>query len=163
MYSIRPTQISVTVGVKCRIENSTDDTQFGHQTPSGFSSASIMATANPSTDMSMDVDQDALVTESVRPSTYPQDIRASSLPLRLSPEKRTVGYVFSAEMMLHFSTHGHPEQPERITYIHKALDVEGCISQMKHLHIRPVRKEESLLVHSEDHWDKVRDIQSELA
>lgn len=93
----------------------------------------------------------------VRP-LYTQDMRASSVPIK--PQEFTVGFVYSTEMMIHFDPNGHPEQPERISRIHDALEEARCLSKMKRLPIRPVRKEESLLVHSEDHWDKVRDIQS---
>lgn len=120
-----------------------------------------MAVAGPSTEMAMDVDEQVTqvtpVPGSAR-SLYSQGMRASSLPIR--PQEFTVGFVYSTEMMIHFDPNGHPEQPERISRIHDALEEARCLSQMKRLPIRPVRKEESLLVHSEDHWDKVRDIQS---
>ena len=85
--------------------------------------------------------------------------RASSVPLRR--DNYTVGYVFSSEMTSHFSPHGHPEDPERIKRIYSALIAARHTEKMKRLPIRPVRKEEALLVHSEDHWDKVAAIQSE--
>lgn len=114
-----------------------------------------MATSS-SADISMD--EDAVASVPARPK-YTSDMRASSLPIR--PEEYTVGFVYSLEMMIHYSPHGHPEQPERISRIHDALREAKCLSKMKRIPIRPVWKEESLLVHSEDHWDKVRDIQSE--
>jgi histone deacetylase 6 len=114
--------------------------------------------AGPSAEVSMDVDEDVPASIPVRPR-YTSDMRASSLPIK--PEEYTVGFVYSLEMMIHYSPHGHPEQPERISRIHDALGEAKCLSKMKRLPIRPVRKEESLLVHSEDHWEKVRDIQSE--
>jgi len=85
--------------------------------------------------------------------------RASSVPLH--PDNYTVGYVFSSEMTSHFSPHGHPENPERIKRIHSALTAARHTEKMKRLPIRSVRKEEALLVHSEDHWEKVAAIQSE--
>lgn len=109
----------------------------------------------------MDVDVQNTVTF-VSPSLSPSlDVpRASSLPLHQS--EYTVGYVFSTEMTSHFSPHGHPEDPERITRIYQALTTGRHTKKMKWLPIRPVRKEEALLVHSEDHWDKVEAIQSKL-
>ncbi|KAF8633266.1 hypothetical protein AX17_004442 [Amanita inopinata Kibby_2008] len=83
--------------------------------------------------------------------------RASSLPLR--PAGLTVGYVYSAEMTSHFNPAGHPECPERIVNIYHTLVTEHYTPKMKWLPIRPVRREEALLVHSEDHWDKVLAIQ----
>ena len=85
--------------------------------------------------------------------------RASSVPLHA--DDYTVGYVFSSEMTSHFSPHGHPEDPERIKRIHSALIAARHTEKMKRLPIRPVWKEEALLVHSEDHWEKVAAIQSE--
>jgi histone deacetylase 6 len=85
--------------------------------------------------------------------------RASSVPLHLS--ELTVGYVYSTEMMQHFSTspQGHPEQPARIVRIMQAIRAAHYHDKMKRLPIRPVRRDEALLVHSEDHWDKVQAIQ----
>jgi histone deacetylase 6 len=111
-----------------------------------------------SAEISMDIEEDVPVSVPIR-QRCTSDMRASSLPIK--PEEYTVGYVYSLEMMIHYSRHGHPEQPERISRIHDALGEAKCLSKMKRLPIRPVRREESLLVHSEDHWDKVRDIQSE--
>ena len=122
---------------------------------STLSFASIMASA----EMSMKVDGETSITRPSQHRSHSQGIRASSLPA--FPSQYTVGYVYSPEMMIHFSPHGHPEDPERITIIYEAIAAAGLISEMKQLPIRPVKKEESLLVHSEDHWDKVRDIQRE--
>jgi histone deacetylase 6 len=83
--------------------------------------------------------------------------RASSLPLHLS--ELTVGYVYSSEMMQHYSPQGHPEQPERISRIMQAIKAAHYHGKMKRLPIRPVKRDEALLVHSEDHWDKVQAIQ----
>ena len=118
--------------------------------------ASIMAA---SAEMSMNVDGESSMTRPSQHRNYSQGIRASSLPAY--PSQYTVGYVYSPEMMIHFSPHGHPEDPERITRIYEAIAAAGLISGMKQLPIRPVKREESLLVHSEDHWHKVRDIQRE--
>ncbi|KAG6842184.1 hypothetical protein C0991_001677 [Blastosporella zonata] len=93
------------------------------------------------------------------PSTLqhePTPPRSASVPLASSPF--TVGYVYSAEMMSHFCPTGHPETPERISHIYNALTLNHHIKKMKNIHIRPVKKEEALLVHSEDHWDKVQAI-----
>jgi|ERR1700722_3273684 len=85
--------------------------------------------------------------------------RASSVPLHLSDF--TVGYVYSSEMMQHYSPQGHPEQPERIARIMQAIKDARYHVKMKRLHIRPVKRDEALLVHSDDHWDKVHAIQCE--
>ncbi|KAG6876790.1 hypothetical protein C0992_011752 [Termitomyces sp. T32_za158] len=82
--------------------------------------------------------------------------RPSSVPLH--PSDYTVGFVYSSEMMSHFSPTGHPETPQRISSIYNALTTNHHISKMKLIPIRPVKKGEALLVHSEDHWDKVQAI-----
>ena len=83
--------------------------------------------------------------------------RASSVPL--VPDNYAVGYVYSSEMMIHFSPHGHPEQPARVQEIWRTLVQDQLTKSMKWIPIRNVRKDEALLVHSEDHWDKVLSIQ----
>lgn len=67
--------------------------------------------------------------------------------------------MFSTEMTSHFSSRDHPEQPERISRILQTIVTHHYIDKMKWLPIRPARKEEVLLIHSEDHWDKVQAIQ----
>ncbi|KAJ8587474.1 histone deacetylase clr3, partial [Rhizopogon salebrosus TDB-379] len=85
--------------------------------------------------------------------------RASSVPHRLP--HFTVGYVYSSDMMLHASETGqHPEQPERIARIRMAIRDANLLQQMKQIPIRPVKKDEALLVHSQEHWHKVLAIQS---
>jgi histone deacetylase 6 len=86
-----------------------------------------------------------------------EPLRASSVPVHL-PDF-TVGYVYSSEMMQHYSPQGHPEQPARISRIMDAIKAAHYHVKMKRLPIRPVKREEALLVHSEDHWDKVQAIQ----
>jgi histone deacetylase 6 len=111
--------------------------------------------AGPSPSDSMDVDSD-VVSSRVASSSRP---RATSLPA--NPPDYTVGYIYSSEMMSHFSPHGHPEQPARIQQIWQTLVRDQLTKKMKWLPIRQVRKEEALLVHSEDHWDKVIALQCE--
>lgn len=108
------------------------------------------------TDMVIDEPQQALYVLSDT-SSFPDGPRASSVPLHQS--EFTVGYVYSTEMTSHFSPHGHPEDPERISRIYHALTVGRHTKKMKWLPVRPARKEEVLLIHSEDHWDKVQAIQ----
>lgn len=114
----------------------------------------IMNNANES---SMDVDG-----QDKQPIWTPQDdqvCRAQSEPYQTLP-KYTVGYVYSADMLLHSSLHGHPEQPERIARIRKAFQDSKLLSKMKEIRIRPVYRNEALLVHSQEHWDKVLAIQA---
>ena len=114
--------------------------------------------AGPSPSHSMDVDSD-VVSSHVAMSVPDRRPRATSLPA--NPPDYTVGYIYSSEMMSHFSPHGHPEQPARIQQIWQTLVRDQLTKKMKWLPIRGVRKEEVLLVHSEDHWDKVIAIQCE--
>jgi hypothetical protein len=84
-------------------------------------------------------------------------LSASTEPLNLGD--CNVGYVYSAEMMVHVCLKGHPEEPERISRIFQAIKEAQYLARMKHIPIRMVTREEALLVHSEDHWDKVLAIQ----
>ena len=86
--------------------------------------------------------------------------RAQSEPFR-APKQFTVGYVYSMDMLIHASLHGHPEQPDRISKIFQAIQGATLIQKMKHIPIRPVYRNEALLVHTEEHWDKVLAIQCE--
>lgn len=85
-------------------------------------------------------------------------LRASSVPLHF-PE-HNVGYVYSSEMTSHFHPREHPEQPARISRIMQTIASANYTQRMKWIPIRPARREEVLLIHSEDHWDKVLAIQS---
>ena len=85
--------------------------------------------------------------------------RASSLPAHAP--KHSVGYVYSSEMMSHFSRHNHPEQPARIECIWRALVNDRLTQMMKWIPIREVQRAEALLVHGEDHWNKVIALQCE--
>lgn len=110
----------------------------------------------------MDVDKEVSLErkdEQQSVSSIVQKPRASSLPVKY-PDF-TVGYVYSSEMMSHFSPQGHPEQPQRIQRIWLVLKLGELIEKMKWLPIREVRKDEVLLVHSEDHWNKVLALQCE--
>ncbi|KAJ7178500.1 histone deacetylase complex protein [Mycena crocata] len=85
--------------------------------------------------------------------------RASSVPL--NPPEATVGFVFSSEMTTHCSLapEGHPEAPDRIIRIWDAIVARHYTLKTKRIPIRPVLKQEALLVHSEDLWDKIEAIQ----
>ena len=65
-------------------------------------------------------------------------------------------------MLIHFKKSGHPEDPDRIKRIMAILADHGLTDSMRLLPCRMVRKEEAMLVHSEDHWEKVCAIQCEL-
>ncbi|KAF7782606.1 hypothetical protein Agabi119p4_1982 [Agaricus bisporus var. burnettii] len=87
--------------------------------------------------------------------------RALSVPFKPPVANYTVGYVYSSEMTTHLKLGDdpHPEQPQRIVRIWKMLSDYHYIKRMLWLPIRPVTREEALLVHTEDHWDKVQAIQ----
>ncbi|KAF4563367.1 Histone deacetylase hda1 [Pleurotus pulmonarius] len=84
-------------------------------------------------------------------------MRARSVPAGSLPDR--VGYVYSAEMSQHFCPRGHPECPDRLLHIWDALRGAQLHTQMRCLPIRQVKREEAMLVHSEDHWNKVESIQ----
>ncbi|KAF9450410.1 histone deacetylase complex protein [Macrolepiota fuliginosa MF-IS2] len=87
--------------------------------------------------------------------------RALSVPYNTAPPNYTVGYVYSSEMTTHLKLGNdpHPEQPQRIVQIWKTLISHQYNQRMLWLPIRQVSREEALLVHTEDHWDKVQAIQ----
>ncbi len=90
--------------------------------------------------------------------------RAVSVPYNPAIPNYTVGYVYSSEMTTHFKTGSdpHPEQPQRIVRIWKMLVEHQYTKKMLWLPIRQVHREEALLVHTEDRWDKVQAIQCKL-
>lgn len=105
----------------------------------------------------MDVDDGETQSTPVRvqrPPSPPPRLRAQSEPLHV-PKQFTVGYVYSVDMLIHASLHGHPEQPNRISRIFEAMQGANLISKMKQIPIRPVYRNEALLVHTQEHWDKV--------
>lgn len=87
--------------------------------------------------------------------------RASSLPLSLAPKYR-FGYVYDDAMLLHSPQTEHPEMPERLIHIFNKLQQGAIFRYMKRIPIRDAKKFEVLLVHSEDHWDKVEAIKRKL-
>ena len=79
--------------------------------------------------------------------------------------KGSTGYVYDSRMLDHWPTiepkeseTPHPEQPARISKIHTTLRIAQCLTRMRKLHTRLLQKHEAMLVHSEDHWDKVEAI-----
>ncbi|THH05529.1 hypothetical protein EW145_g4728 [Phellinidium pouzarii] len=71
-------------------------------------------------------------------------------------QRQCLGYVYDGRMMLHAPRDDHWEAPARIHGINQELSNDGCLSRMKLIPIRMVRKSEALLVHSEDHWEKIQ-------
>ncbi|KAH9839549.1 histone deacetylase complex protein [Rhodofomes roseus] len=109
-------------------------------------------------DARMDVDDPQPSTASTSQAPV---ARASSLPPVLNISNIEVGYVYSTLMMTHTNTRGHhEEQPDRISRIFNLLKDSNCLAKMRRLPIRPVVREEALLVHSEALWEKILAIQS---
>lgn len=110
----------------------------------------------------MEVDDDGKVPSTKNTVVRP---RALSVPYNPAVANYTVGYVYSSEMTTHLKLGDdpHPEQPQRIVRIWKMLVEHQYTKRMLWLPIRPVNREEALLVHTEDHWDKVQAIQRMLA
>jgi histone deacetylase 6 len=104
----------------------------------------------------MDIDDDGQALSTKANATRP---RAASEPSNASFPNYTVGYVYSSEMLTHYNLgDDHPEQPKRIVRIWRTLVELQYTKKMLWLPIRPVTREEALLVHTEDHWDKVQAI-----
>ncbi|KAF8590865.1 histone deacetylase complex protein [Ramaria rubella] len=77
----------------------------------------------------------------------------------------STGYVYDSRMLDHWPTiepdepeFPHPEQPARISKIYSALRTAMCFKRMRKIATRALEKHEAMLVHSEDHWDKVEAI-----
>ncbi|KAH7108352.1 hypothetical protein BKA62DRAFT_18946 [Auriculariales sp. MPI-PUGE-AT-0066] len=74
------------------------------------------------------------------------------------------GYVYNELMMLHKNSQvdddgEHPEDPQRISEIWQAFRRNGLNMRMKEIPSRVIERDECLLVHSEDLWDRVLAIQ----
>jgi acetoin utilization deacetylase AcuC-like enzyme len=74
------------------------------------------------------------------------------------PRKPT-GYVHDVRMMGHAPISDHPEVPQRLSHIISHLAERDIIQNMVEIEAREVTRDEALLVHSEDHWNKVEAIQ----
>jgi histone deacetylase 6 len=73
------------------------------------------------------------------------------------------GYIYDPAMMLHtHPTEDHPETPDRIGIIFREMRIQGLHARMKSLFFGPVARHHAMLVHSEDHWDKVEQIARKL-
>jgi acetoin utilization deacetylase AcuC-like enzyme len=57
----------------------------------------------------------------------------------------------------------HPEKPKRIMRIHKALSAARLLQRMEQIPMRPVRRNEVMLIHTKDLVDKVEALQSKLS
>lgn len=101
----------------------------------------------------MDLDQPVAGPSSTVEQTSDLPGRASSVPI--GPQRFDVGYVYSVDMMAHRDPDGHDECPERISIINAYFLREQLITKMKSIPIRHAKKEEVLLAHSEDLWEKV--------
>jgi acetoin utilization deacetylase AcuC-like enzyme len=49
----------------------------------------------------------------------------------------------------------HPEDPKRISAIYKTLLGSACVKKMVRIPAREATREEVLLVHAKEHWDKI--------
>ncbi|KAG8825535.1 Histone deacetylase hda1 [Serendipita sp. 399] len=79
-------------------------------------------------------------------------------PERVIKSTRT-GYVYDVAMMTHVHpTEDHPETPQRISVIYQEMRIQRLLKDAVSLFFRPVERHQALLVHSEDHWDKVERI-----
>lgn len=74
----------------------------------------------------------------------------------------SVGYVFARAMKTHRNTlqKDHVESPQRVERIYQALRKQGLISKMKKLNSRLATREEVTLIHTDEHWNRVEEIES---
>lgn len=150
-----------------------ETTEIIQQTTSATPVPSILEqiVANGTTESSDSAHQALAIVHDPSSSSAPLD--TPSRPA--SPQRifRT-GYVFDHLMMLHCQdgytptadsvlsdAGGHPEEPMRIKRIFSRLADQGLIKRMKRLNFSQVTMDQILLVHTEEHWNKVQGTESE--
>ena len=69
-----------------------------------------------------------------------------------------IAYVYDIRMMFHSPRNEHTEAPDRISRVHDILSTGGYLDLMAQIPVRQVEREEVLLVHSENLWEKVMSI-----
>ena len=73
-------------------------------------------------------------------------------------QKVPVGFVFDERCMAHQQDPGHPESPQRVMAIRKALESGGLLSMMQNIPAREATDEELQLVHTPAYIEKVKQI-----
>jgi acetoin utilization deacetylase AcuC-like enzyme len=71
-------------------------------------------------------------------------------------QKTQVGFVFDERCMAHQQDPGHPESPQRIMVIRKALETEGLLAKMLSIPTREATEEELRMVHTQSYIEKVK-------
>jgi histone deacetylase 6 len=90
-------------------------------------------------------------------------LSAPDISLHKPLARRGTGYIYDPAMMMHtHPTEEHPETPDRIGIIFREMRIQGLHARMKSLFFGPVARHHAMLVHSEDHWDKVEQIARKL-
>lgn len=79
--------------------------------------------------------------------------QASDVPVGW--QRLDVGYAYSVDMNAHQNEGGHDECPARISTINAFFRDNRLLTKMKIIPVRHAVREEVLLVHSEDLWEKV--------
>ena len=110
-----------------------------------------------------------------KPTTFAEHVPVTERLVTPAPPRMTrTGYIYDPLMMLHCADGytptadsvidngaGHPEEPMRIKRIFNRLAESGLIKRMKKLQFEQATLDQVLLVHSEDHWNKVQGTESE--
>jgi len=141
-----------------------------HDSPSSFPTNGDI----PSTSCESPTPVIATVTQPP-PAPVSAALDAQSVHRPTSPARMVrTGYIYDPLMMLHCQegytptgdhvmdtvAHGHPEEPMRIKRIFARLAENGLIKRMKRLDFAQVSLDQVLLVHTEDHWNKVQGTES---
>ncbi|KAF8597513.1 histone deacetylase clr3 [Ceratobasidium sp. AG-I] len=88
----------------------------------------------------------------------------STPPSTPPPAPLRTGYCYDSAMTLHTQhdvdpddpdDEHHPEKPQRITRVRAAFAAKGYLTRMQQIPVRPVRRNEVMLVHTKDLVDKV--------
>lgn len=93
------------------------------------------------------------------PSQNEMDAASPSPPAYYYPP--TTGVVYSTKVNDHFNLfEDHYECPDRILRTWTLITQDGVDKRLKMLPIRPVHKKEAMLVHSEEQWNTIQEMES---
>ena len=153
-----------------------------HPTPQQSYPSSLLGNGEvPSTSRRSPIPETTTFVGPGRAATVQPEIAATSIAVDVVPRQRSssparmvrTGYIYDPLMMLHCQDgytptadnvvdagDGHPEEPMRIKRIFARLAESGLIKRMKKLEFSQVSFDQVLLVHTEDHWNKVQGTES---
>jgi hypothetical protein len=125
--------------------------------PIRLPAAAAPSASTASQQSSARVQSDAPLTRSSTSSLTPEPPLA--LTLALAPNLSRTALLYDDRMLLHREIYNdHPERPERIGDTYAKLEQRGFLKRLRRLPTREVTREEVLLVHSLDPWERVQEL-----